>query len=85
MNLRVEEKEDLPLVAEWINNPEYFGVYNPLVQHSRSELEKEYDKLTPERKWFIIEKKDGTKVGTIGHFTAGKLLEIGYALIPSER
>jgi len=85
VNLRVEEKEDLPLVAEWINNPEYFGVYNPLVQHSRSELEKEYDKLTPERKWFIIEKKDGTKVGTIGHFTAGKLLEIGYALIPSER
>ena len=85
VNLRVEEKEDLTLVAEWLNDPEYFGAYNPLIQLSKSELEKEYDKLTPEARWFLIEKKDGSKVGTIGHFPAGKLLEIGYALIPSER
>lgn len=85
VNLRVEEKEDLSLVAEWLNDPEYFGAYNPLMQLSKSELEKEYDKLAPEAKWFIIEKKDGRKIGTIGHFTRGKLLEIGYALIPSER
>lgn len=85
VNLRVEEKEDLPLVAEWLNDPEYFGAYNPLMQLSKSELEKEYDKLTPEKKWFLIEKKDGSKVGTIGHFPAGRIPEIGYALIPSER
>ena len=54
MNLRVEEKEDLPLVAEWLNDPEYFGAYNPLIQLSKTELEKEYDKLTTEKKWFII-------------------------------
>jgi RimJ/RimL family protein N-acetyltransferase len=75
----------LPLVAEWINDPEYFGVYNSLVQHSKSELEKEYDKLTPETTYFFIEKKDGGKVGSIFHFPVGKLLEIGYSLIPSER
>jgi len=85
VNLRVCEKENLPLVAEWLNDPEYFGVYNPLVQHSKPELEKEYDKLTPETKWFFIEKKDGSKVGSIFHFPLGKLLEIGYSLIPSER
>jgi len=85
VNLRVEEKEDLQLVAEWINNPEYFGIYNPLMQLSRSELEKGFDKFTPETKWFFIEKKDGSKIGGISHFPAGKLLEIGYALIPSER
>jgi len=85
VNLRVCEKEDLPIVAEWVNNPEYFGVYNPLVQHSKSELEKEYDKLTPETMYFFIEKKDGSKVGSIFHFSVGKLLEIGYSLIPSER
>jgi len=85
VNLRVQEKEDIPLVTEWINDPEYVGAYNPLMQHSKSELEKEYDKLPPEVKWFLIEKKDGSKIGGIGHFPAGKLLEIGYSLIPSER
>jgi RimJ/RimL family protein N-acetyltransferase len=85
VNLRVEEKEDLPLVAEWLNDPEYFGAYNPLIQLSKSQLEKEYDKLSPEKNWFLIEKKDGSKIGGIGHFPAGKLMEIGYVLIPSER
>ena len=85
VNLRVEEKEDLPLVAIWLNDPEYFGAYNPLIQLSKSQLEKEYDKLSPEKNWFLIEKKDGSKIGGIGHFPAGKLMEIGYVLIPSER
>ena len=85
MNLRVIEKEDLPLVTEWLNDPEYSGVYNPLIQLSKSELEKEHDSIIPEKKWFIIEKKDGSKIGTIGHFPAGKLLEIGYSIIPRER
>ena len=85
VNLRVIEKEDLPLVTEWLNDPEYSGVYNPLIQLSKSELEKEHDRIIPEKKWFIIEKKDGSKIGTIGHFPAGKLLEIGYSIIPRER
>ena len=85
MNLRVVEKEDLPWVAECINNPEFYGEYEPLMQVSRTELEKKYDKLTPKEKWFIIEKKDGSKIGGISHFPVGELLEIGYTLIPSER
>jgi len=56
---------------------------------SKADLEKEYDKGSLEQKGFIIEKKDGGKVGYIFHFTvvhpAGKLLEIGYFLVPSER
>jgi len=85
VNLRVEEKEDMKLVAEWLNNPDYFGEYNPLMQESRTELEKRYDQMPPEIKWFIIEKKDGSKIGSVGHFLVGKLFEIGYAIIPSER
>ena len=85
MNLRVVEKEDLPWVAECINNPEFYGEYEPLMQVSRTELEKKYDKLTPKEKWFIIEKKDGSKIGGISHFPVGELLEIGYTIIPSER
>jgi diamine N-acetyltransferase len=89
VNLRVMEKEDLPLFAEWVNRPEFFGEYNPLRQISKMEIEKDLDKSTLEQTGFIIEKKDGSKIGYICHFIlahpAGKLLEIGYSLIPSER
>jgi len=89
VNLRVEEKEDLPLFAEWVNDPEVFGEYNPLRQASKTEIEKDFEKGTPELTGFNIEKKDGSKIGFICHFTlvhpAGKLLEIGYSLVPSER
>ncbi|RLI51838.1 hypothetical protein DRO61_01340 [Candidatus Bathyarchaeota archaeon] len=37
------------------------------------------------RKWFFIEKKDGTKIGYIVHFLAQRQHEIGYGVIPSER
>jgi RimJ/RimL family protein N-acetyltransferase len=82
VNLRIVEKEDLSLVAEWLNGPEVFGVFNPLIQHSKTELEQWYDKLSAEGRWFFIEKKDGSKIGEIHHL---KDMEIGYGLIPSER
>jgi RimJ/RimL family protein N-acetyltransferase len=89
VNLRVMEKEDLPLFAEWANKPEFFGEYNPLRQISRAEMEKDFDEGTHEQMGFIIEKKDGSKIGSISHFTlghpVGRLLEIGYSLIPGER
>ena len=89
VNLRVMEKEDLPLFAEWINKPEFFGEYNPLREISKMEIEKDYDKKSHEETGFIIEKKDGSKIGYICHFDlmhpAGKLLEIGYSLVPNER
>jgi len=85
VNLRVVEKEDLPLWAEWNNNHEFRGEYTPLPQESKTELAKRYDNLGPDEKWFFIEMKDGTKIGGVIYFPVGKLLEIGFALIPSER
>ena len=82
MNLRVMEKEDVPLVAEWLNNPEVFGVFNPLMQHTKAELERYFDEITSKGKWFLIEKKDGSKIGEIHHMED---MEIGYGIIPSER
>jgi hypothetical protein len=35
VNLRVVEKEDLALFAEWVNKSEVFGEYNPLIQMSK--------------------------------------------------
>jgi ribosomal-protein-alanine N-acetyltransferase len=85
VNLRVVEKEDLPQLVEWINDPAFYGKYEPLLQVNKIELEKQYDKLPSAEKWFIIEKKDGTKVGGLSHFLEGSRMEIGYNLIPSER
>ena len=88
VNLRIMEKEDLPLFAEWFNKPEVFGEYNPLHQISRTEAEKMLENPL-ELKPFLIEKKDGSKIGFVAHFyvlhPASKQLEIGYTLVPSER
>ena len=85
VNLRVIEREDLPLLAEWSNNPEYLGEFVWLPQQSRTEWEKRYDGLTSDTKWFFVEKKDGTKIGTMFHWFIGNLLEISYILAPNER
>ena len=89
MNLRVVEKEDLPLLAEWWNNPEVTGEYDPLYQESRAEIEKKHQDAKSEDKKFVIEKKDGSKIGLIGHSITRefpeKLLELGFFIIPSER
>lgn len=85
VNLRVVEKEDLPLLADWYNDPEFFGEFVWLPQQSGIEREKWYDDLPSDAKFFFIEKKDGKKIGTIAHFLEGTLLEIGYLLVPNER
>lgn len=85
VNLRVVDKEDLGLLAEWANSREYLGEYVWLPQQSRAEWEKMYDSLTADTKWFFIEKKDGTKIGTMFHFLRGEMLEIGYVLAPGAR
>jgi len=88
VNLRVMEKEDVPLIAEWFSSPEVGGEYITLRQMSKTEAEKMFES-PHERKQFLIEKKDGSKVGFIGHFCvlhpAAKHLEIGYSLLPGER
>ena len=90
VNLRVVEKEDLPLLVEWFNDLEFEGEYEFSGQSSRREMEKDLFEKNPfEMKDFIIEKKDGSKIGWVGHFYMlhpdMKLLEIGYAVAPSER
>jgi RimJ/RimL family protein N-acetyltransferase len=85
VNLRIVEKEDLSFYVNWVNDPSFFGEYNPLEQTTKAEMEKDYDTAPSERKRFFVEKKDGTKIGVIGVFPVGDLWEIGFALIPSER
>ena len=92
MNLRLMEKEDVPLLVEWWNSLEFQGEYFPVLQKSKSQALQEFENPSPvqvamgERE-FIIEKKDGTRIGHIGY---GKDIlhdwtEIGYDIVPSER
>jgi len=86
VNLRIVEREDLPLLIDWNSNSEFYGErWYDMLQLPKTEWEKRYDNLTADTKWFFIEKKDGTKIGEIGHFMSGKLLEIYYYLVQSER
>jgi len=86
VNLRITEKEDLPLLLEWWNNPEFSGVYNPLgAQQSRADIERQYEKLGSEKLWFLILKKDGSRIGFFGMGMGVFRWHIGYVLIPSER
>ena len=91
VNLKPIEKEDLPILVEWFNDPEFFGEYVPLIQTSKMEMEKTFDnRNSSETKSFIIEKKDGKKIGYINHFNViwdgiGRLTTIAYSLEPTER
>jgi ribosomal-protein-alanine N-acetyltransferase len=89
VNLRIVEKEDMQTYLEMLNNPELMGEFQPPRQWSKAELEKEYESNLFGLKDFFIEKKDGTKIGLIAHYNSyvgmGKLLEIAYSLLPSER
>jgi ribosomal-protein-alanine N-acetyltransferase len=52
-------------------------------------MEKTFESNPLEYRQFIVEKKNGTKIGGIAHFNVlapyGKTLEMGYALLPRER
>ncbi|MGD2250767.1 MAG: GNAT family protein [Candidatus Methanofastidiosia archaeon] len=85
INIRVIEKEDLPVITAWSNDPEFGGEFEPLEQNSLPEIEKWYNNLGSKEKWFIIEKKDGTKIGQIMHAPAGPHYTIGYIVVPEER
>ena len=76
------------MLTEWFNKLEVFGEYNPVHQMSKAELEKIFEN-PHEEKLFIVEKKDGGKIGFVAHFyvlhPASRQLEIGYSLLPNER
>ena len=85
VNLQIMDREDLSLVQEWVNDHEFMGEFEPILQETKASLEKQYDRLK-DGQWFFIETKDGPKIGYIFHFLVkGRLTELGYALVPSER
>jgi RimJ/RimL family protein N-acetyltransferase len=85
------EKDDIDFVSDILNNIE-FDKYDPITQISKAEMIKGFDSpsqlaILAESRFFIIAKKDGTRIGFIRHglILPHRLLEIGYIIIPAER
>jgi RimJ/RimL family protein N-acetyltransferase len=75
------QKEDVGFLCETVKS-----------KVSKTEAERRFENPSPlavltERARFVIEKKDGTKVGIIAHYLVlpSKRMEIGYDLILNER
>jgi RimJ/RimL family protein N-acetyltransferase len=89
----VWESEDTDFATECFNNLDFRGEYDPITpQRSKTERLKDFDNpsqlaILTERGRFIIEKKDGTRIGFIAHWFVlpNRWMEIGYEIIPSER
>jgi len=95
VNLRVLERDDIDFLFECVNDLDFWGEYNNPInpwQISKSGLIENLDNppnraILIEWKRFIIQKKDGTRIGITWHFINQpyETMEIGYFLIPSER
>ena len=91
VNLRLMEREDVDFIVQLRNDLDS-NVYVSVKQMSKAEIMKEFDNPGPlalmtERTRFIIEKKDGAKIGYMTHWVVqpSRLVEIGYFMIPKER
>ncbi|NWF86615.1 GNAT family N-acetyltransferase [Candidatus Bathyarchaeota archaeon] len=92
VNLKVAEKEDVPLLAQWLNDVNFSGDYQHFPdQITKAMLEKRIvEHRLYQNEWvdFIIEKKDGNKIGWAAHYLSAPnfgWIEIGYAIAPNER
>ena len=75
-------KDDVLLVHNWWSDQQYMGEYQDVRILSKEELQKVMLENTI---FFIVEKKDGTKIGHVGSWMMGRTMEIGFALLPKER
>jgi len=92
VNLRVVERDDLDFLVESINDIDFNSEFLPVSQTSKADALRNFESpsqaaIVCERQRFIIEKKDGTKIGTVAHWLAQPegFLEIGYDVVRLER
>lgn len=90
INLRVIEKEDLDIYQQWKNNINFWGDFIFTRQQSLSETQKRmFSEYSLDHADFIIEKKDGTRIGVVLQFLSKvgymDLVEIGCMITQEER
>ncbi len=81
VNLRLMEKEELRILADWLNDPEFMTEYE--TQETVADLQKSFSRAGSQ--WFFIEQKDGTKIGWAAKYLEGDRVTIGYGVVPHER
>jgi ribosomal-protein-alanine N-acetyltransferase len=84
IDLCVLERPQLPTLHAWFNDVDFVGEFEPFDQDSLAGLEKWFDGQSGGQS-FLIQKKDGTPVGTISYFKSKDCTGIGYMLVPEER
>jgi RimJ/RimL family protein N-acetyltransferase len=93
VDVRVLERMDVDYLAECINDIDFMGEYAWGEQVTISQLLRYFDNpsnmvILTEAKQFIVQKKDGTKIGLMHHRLQlpSRTMELGFlALAPSER
>lgn len=85
VNLRLLEREDLALFAEWNNDVGFAGEFEPFDQASLADVEKWYGNLRGSEQWFLIEMKDGVKVGQVMCVPSGPHFSVGFRVLPGMR
>jgi len=92
VNLRVLEKDDADFVVACFNSIDFWGDNPFWEQVSKSVWMRNFDnpsnmEILIEWKRFVIQKKDGTKIGIIWHMVNQpyRVMEIGCFLVPSQR
>jgi RimJ/RimL family protein N-acetyltransferase len=92
VRLKRLDKDDLSFYLEFRNNPAYYGQYVDFQrQISETDFMKRLENPSPllatlQLVEFVIEKKDGTKIGLISHYVIPGYgwMEIGPAIGPTE-
>ncbi len=81
VNLRLMEKEELHILADWLNDHRFMGEYES--QESSKDLEMSFSRIGSQ--WFFIEKKDREKIGWTAKYLIGNQTTIGFGVVPVER
>lgn len=89
IDLKVLEREDIPMWHDWFNDPEFAGgsLWYPR-QSTVQEAEKSILEPKADQARFVVVTKDGRKVGAAVHFNPSTLyewMEIGYRIVAGER
>jgi len=81
VNLRLMEKEELHMLADWLNDPKFMGEYES--QETVADLQKSFSR--PGSQWFFVMKKDGSRIGWAAQYFEGSQVMIGFGIVPNQR
>jgi RimJ/RimL family protein N-acetyltransferase len=86
VDLKPFSLDDLEFLFTWNNDPEYVGEYEPFEPVSEEELSEWLPKPKKGRRWFIIQRKDGEKVGQLVVTEKdSSTVQVGYRVAPPHR